>query len=173
MEHVIEPQAVVIRRVTQRRRFRTVTMLICDVTTPYVCPSCHRAFSHWWMLPVRSEAYEKQRVCGASISAPAAQPNAINSASVRPAASPLPQLEPTPAIAQLAAASAPIALRSPRHRMTMSSKSGDNHAPPRTKPEAGGKIMADERPRLAASEIEEELLAELQKLPTLHDTQSE
>ena len=32
--------------------------------------------------------------------------------------------------------------------------------------------MADERPRLAASEIEEELLAELQKLPTLHDTQS-
>ena len=32
--------------------------------------------------------------------------------------------------------------------------------------------MVDERPRLAASEIEEELLAELQKLPTLHDTQS-
>jgi hypothetical protein len=32
--------------------------------------------------------------------------------------------------------------------------------------------MADERPRLAASEIEEELLADLQKLPTLHDTQS-
>jgi len=32
--------------------------------------------------------------------------------------------------------------------------------------------MLDERPRLAASEIEEELLAELQKLPTLHDTQS-
>ena len=32
--------------------------------------------------------------------------------------------------------------------------------------------MADERPRLAASEIEEELLRELQKLPTLHDTQS-
>jgi hypothetical protein len=30
----------------------------------------------------------------------------------------------------------------------------------------------DERPRLAASEIEEELLRELQKLPTLHDTQS-
>ena len=30
----------------------------------------------------------------------------------------------------------------------------------------------DERPRLAASEIEEELLAELQKQPTLHDTQS-
>jgi hypothetical protein len=28
--------------------------------------------------------------------------------------------------------------------------------------------MVDERPRLAASEIEEELLAELQKLPTLH-----
>jgi hypothetical protein len=28
-----------------------------------------------------------------------------------------------------------------------------------------------ERPQLAASEIEEELLAELQKLPTLHDTQ--
>jgi hypothetical protein len=45
-------------------------------------------------------------------------------------ASPLPRLEPMPAIAQLAAASAPIALRSPRHRMTMSSKSGDNHAPP-------------------------------------------
>jgi hypothetical protein len=54
-------------------------------------------------------------------------------------ASPLPRLEPMPAIAQLAAASAPIALRSPRHRMTMSSKSGDNHAPPHTKPEAGGK----------------------------------
>ena len=32
--------------------------------------------------------------------------------------------------------------------------------------------MADERPRLTASEIEEELLAELQKLPTLHDTKS-
>jgi hypothetical protein len=32
--------------------------------------------------------------------------------------------------------------------------------------------MLNERPRLAASEIEEELLAELQKLPTLHDTQS-
>ena len=32
--------------------------------------------------------------------------------------------------------------------------------------------MADEKPRLAASEIEEELLVELQKLPTLHDTQS-
>jgi hypothetical protein len=32
--------------------------------------------------------------------------------------------------------------------------------------------MVDERPRLAASEIEVELLAELQKLPTLHDTQS-
>jgi hypothetical protein len=32
--------------------------------------------------------------------------------------------------------------------------------------------MVDERPRLSASEIEEELLAELQKLPTLHDTQS-
>jgi hypothetical protein len=32
--------------------------------------------------------------------------------------------------------------------------------------------MVDERPRLAAPEIEEELLAELQKLPTLHDTQS-
>jgi len=32
--------------------------------------------------------------------------------------------------------------------------------------------MADERPKLAASEIEEELLRELQKLPTLHDTQS-
>jgi hypothetical protein len=32
--------------------------------------------------------------------------------------------------------------------------------------------MADERPRLAASEIEEELVAELQKLPTLHHTQS-
>jgi hypothetical protein len=30
----------------------------------------------------------------------------------------------------------------------------------------------DERPRLAPSEIEEELLRELQKLPTLHDTQS-
>jgi hypothetical protein len=28
--------------------------------------------------------------------------------------------------------------------------------------------MVDERPRLAASELEEELLAELQKLPTLH-----
>jgi hypothetical protein len=32
--------------------------------------------------------------------------------------------------------------------------------------------MMDERPRLAAPEIEEELLAELQKLPTLHETQS-
>ena len=32
--------------------------------------------------------------------------------------------------------------------------------------------MVDERPRLAASEIEEELLRELQKLPTLHGTQS-
>jgi hypothetical protein len=32
--------------------------------------------------------------------------------------------------------------------------------------------MVDEKPRLTASEIEEELLAELQKLPTLHDTQS-
>jgi hypothetical protein len=32
--------------------------------------------------------------------------------------------------------------------------------------------MVDERPRLAASEIEEELLAELQKLPSLRDTQS-
>jgi hypothetical protein len=40
-------------------------MLICDVATPCVCPSCHRAFSHRWMFPVRSEAYEKQRVCGA------------------------------------------------------------------------------------------------------------
>ena len=32
--------------------------------------------------------------------------------------------------------------------------------------------MLEERPRLAALEIEEELLAELRKLPTLHDTQS-
>jgi hypothetical protein len=32
--------------------------------------------------------------------------------------------------------------------------------------------MVDERPRLTASEIEVELLAELQRLPTLHDTQS-
>jgi hypothetical protein len=32
--------------------------------------------------------------------------------------------------------------------------------------------MVDEKPRLTASEIEEELLVELQKLPTLHDTQS-
>lgn len=32
--------------------------------------------------------------------------------------------------------------------------------------------MLEERPRLAAAEIEEELLAELRKLPTLHDTQS-
>ena len=32
--------------------------------------------------------------------------------------------------------------------------------------------MADQRPRLAASEIKEGLLAELQKLPTLHDAQS-
>ena len=32
--------------------------------------------------------------------------------------------------------------------------------------------MVDERTRLAASEIEEELLVELQKLPTLHDTES-
>jgi hypothetical protein len=32
--------------------------------------------------------------------------------------------------------------------------------------------MVDERPRLAPSEIEEEVLRELQKLPTLHDTHS-
>jgi hypothetical protein len=32
--------------------------------------------------------------------------------------------------------------------------------------------MVDERPQLAASEIEAERLVELQKLPTLHDTQS-
>jgi hypothetical protein len=32
--------------------------------------------------------------------------------------------------------------------------------------------MVDEGLRLAASEIEEELFAELQKLPALHDTQS-
>jgi hypothetical protein len=32
--------------------------------------------------------------------------------------------------------------------------------------------MVDEKPQMAASEIEEELLVELQKLPTLHDTQS-
>ena len=32
--------------------------------------------------------------------------------------------------------------------------------------------MVDERPRLAASEIEAVLRAALQKLPTLHDTQS-
>jgi hypothetical protein len=32
--------------------------------------------------------------------------------------------------------------------------------------------MVDERPRLAAAEIEEELLRELQKQLTLHDTQS-
>ena len=32
--------------------------------------------------------------------------------------------------------------------------------------------MVDERPRLAASEIEEELFAELRKLPTSRDTQS-
>jgi hypothetical protein len=32
--------------------------------------------------------------------------------------------------------------------------------------------MVDERPQLAAPEIEAELLVELQKLPTLHDTQS-
>ena len=38
------------------------------------------------------------------------------------------------------------------------------------KPE--GEPMVDERPRLAASEIEEELFAALQKLPGLHDTQS-
>jgi hypothetical protein len=36
----------------------------------------------------------------------------------------------------------------------------------------GGRPMVDERPQLAASEIEAELLVELQKLPTLHDTQS-
>jgi hypothetical protein len=40
------------------------------------------------------------------------------------------------------------------------------------KAEAGGRFMEEERPQLAASEIEEELLRELQKLPTLHDTQS-
>jgi hypothetical protein len=48
--------------------------------------------------------------------------------------------------------------------------------PPRTVPRTNLKPaerpMVDERPRLAASEIEEELLADLQKLPTLHDTQS-
>ena len=32
--------------------------------------------------------------------------------------------------------------------------------------------MADERPRLTASEIEAQLIAELQKLPSLRDTQS-
>ena len=32
--------------------------------------------------------------------------------------------------------------------------------------------MVDERSRLAATEIEEELLVELQKLPSLRDTQS-
>ena len=32
--------------------------------------------------------------------------------------------------------------------------------------------MVDEKPRLTASEIEAQLLAELQKLPTLHDTHS-
>jgi hypothetical protein len=32
--------------------------------------------------------------------------------------------------------------------------------------------MADERPRLAASEIDKKLLAELQKLPTLRNTRS-
>ena len=32
--------------------------------------------------------------------------------------------------------------------------------------------MANERPQLPASEIVDELLAELQKLPSLHDTQS-
>jgi hypothetical protein len=32
--------------------------------------------------------------------------------------------------------------------------------------------MANQRPKLAASEIEEELFAELQKLPTLRYTQS-
>ena len=32
--------------------------------------------------------------------------------------------------------------------------------------------MVDERPRLVASEIEAELLSELQKLPSLRDTQS-
>jgi hypothetical protein len=32
--------------------------------------------------------------------------------------------------------------------------------------------MVDERPRLTPSEIEEELLRELQKLPTLYNTQS-
>jgi hypothetical protein len=31
--------------------------------------------------------------------------------------------------------------------------------------------VVDERSRLSASEIEEQLLAELQKLPTLHETQ--
>ena len=32
--------------------------------------------------------------------------------------------------------------------------------------------MVDEKPQLAATEIEAELLVELQKMPTLHDTQS-
>ena len=32
--------------------------------------------------------------------------------------------------------------------------------------------MVNEKPRLTASEIEEELLVELRKLPTPHDTQS-
>jgi hypothetical protein len=40
------------------------------------------------------------------------------------------------------------------------------------KAEAGGRFIEEERPQLAASEIQEELLRELQKLPTLHDTQS-
>jgi hypothetical protein len=36
----------------------------------------------------------------------------------------------------------------------------------------GGRDRVEERPRLVASEIEEELFAELQKLPTLRDTRS-
>jgi hypothetical protein len=52
----------------------------------------------------------------------------------------------------------------PRHRLRA--------APLRRTKSERRTVMADERPRLTASEIEEELLAELQKLPTLHDTQS-
>jgi hypothetical protein len=36
----------------------------------------------------------------------------------------------------------------------------------------GERPIVDEKPQLGASEIEAELLVELQKLPTLHDTQS-
>ena len=57
-------------------------------------------------------------------------------------------------------------------RKRRSAKPAKKRALQRTEREPEERPMVEERPRLAASEIEEELLAELQKLATLHDTQS-